>query len=148
MATQTPQPPYPLHDSVINLLDPEYVALYNQHVQYIQQVQYLSVEAARTSGLPIGAGPAQKCGSIKDFTIERKETDGPDILARVFTPEGTKPEDGWSVAIWYHGGGWVLGDINTENVVCSHMCSRAKCVVVTVDYRSDPNLSRISIQPP
>lgn len=134
------QPPYPLHDSVAHLLDPEYVALYNKHTQYLQQVQYLSVEEARTSGLPVGAGPAQKCGSINDYSIKRRETDGPDILVRAFTPEGTVPENGWPVAIWFHGGGWVLGDINTENVVCSHICSRANCVVVTVDYRSDTRL--------
>ncbi|GAB7349351.1 hypothetical protein MBLNU459_g8483t1 [Dothideomycetes sp. NU459] len=135
---QTPQPPYPLHPSVAHLLDPEYVTFYNQNTQYLQQVQYLSVQAARVSGLPVGAGAAQECGSIKDYEISRTETGGAGLMVRVFTPKGTVPEGGWPVAIWFHGGGWVLGDINTENVVCSHMCSRSKCVVVTVDYRLAP----------
>lgn len=45
-----PVPPYPLHESVVHKLDPEYVAFYNQYIINQQQVHYQPVSASRTSG--------------------------------------------------------------------------------------------------
>lgn len=52
MASQTsyPQPPYPLHDSVKDLLDPEYVQFYNQYLINAPQVHYQPVAASRVGG--------------------------------------------------------------------------------------------------
>lgn len=139
MASQSkagPQPPYPLHDSVKDKLDLEYVKFYNEHIFDKQQVHLQPVAASRTSGILIpGGGPQLPVGSTKDYTFSRSQTEGPDVAVRVFTPEGTKPEGGWPLMVYYHGGGWVLGNIDTENTVCSHLCARANCVVVSVDYR-------------
>lgn len=65
------------------------------------------------------------------------ETEGPDILLRAFTPLGQPPEtvNTWPVCFWFHGGGWVLGNIDTENVIATNLCNRARCVVIVVDYR-------------
>ena len=129
------QPPYPLHESVAPLLDPEYVNFYNKNTINMQQVHLQSVAASRLSGLPIGAGPMQPVKATHDYHIERLDSKGPPVMVRVFTPNGVMPENGWPVSIYYHGGGWVLGDVKTENVVCSNICARVPCVVVTVDYR-------------
>lgn len=135
-ADPAPQPPYPLHESVRDRLHPEYVAFYNQYIINQQQVHLQPVAASRTSGILIpGGGPVLEVGKTEDINIKRRETEGPDVPVRVFTPKGEKPEDGWPVFLYFHGGGWVLGNINTENAVCSNVCVRAKCVVVTVDYR-------------
>ncbi|KAI9041666.1 alpha/beta hydrolase [Aspergillus affinis] len=134
-----PQPPYPLHDSVKDLLDPEYVKFYNQHVINLQQVHLQPVEASRTGGVLIpGGGPLLDVGKTEDITIQRRETEGPEILLRAFIPKGEKPASGWPVMLYFHGGGWVLGNINTENPVCTNLCVRGNCVVVTVDYRLAP----------
>ncbi|KAK1141947.1 hypothetical protein N8T08_008270 [Aspergillus melleus] len=134
-----PQPPYPLHSSVKDLLDPEYVDFYNQHVINLQQVHLQPVEASRTGGVLIpGGGPLLDVGKTEDITIRRRETEGPEILLRAFTPKGEKPASGWPVMLYFHGGGWVLGNINTENPVCTNLCVRGNCVVVTVDYRLAP----------
>ncbi|KAL1983161.1 hypothetical protein VTN96DRAFT_411 [Rasamsonia emersonii] len=138
-AEDVPQPPYPLHESVRDRLHPEYVAFYNKYIINQQQVHYQPVAASRTSGILIpGGGPVLEVGKTEDISIKRQETEGPDVPVRVFTPKGDKPEGGWPVFLYFHGGGWVLGNINTENTVCSHVCQRAKCVVVTVDYRLAP----------
>lgn len=130
------QPPYPLHESVRDLLDPEYVAFYNKHVINNQQVHLQPVAASRTSGVLIpGAGPMLEVGKTQDLSIQRRATDGPPVPIRCFTPKGDTPAGGWPVMLYFHGGGWVLGNIDTENVVCSNLCVRGNCVVVTVDYR-------------
>ncbi|KAJ5925429.1 Alpha/beta hydrolase fold-3 [Penicillium verhagenii] len=133
------QPPYPLHESVRDLLDPEYANFYNQHVIDKQQVHLQPVAASRTSGVLIpGAGPMLEVGKTQDITITRRETQGPPVEVRCFTPKGEVPAGGWPVMLYFHGGGWVLGNIDTENVVCSNLCVRGNCVVVTVDYRLAP----------
>ncbi|KAG0646011.1 AB hydrolase superfamily, partial [Hyphodiscus hymeniophilus] len=134
-----PQPPYPLHDSVKDKLDHDYIKFYNKHIIDKQQVQYQPVYASRSSGVLIpGAGPKLEVGRTEDLKIHRRETEGPDVQIRVFTPTGEKPPSGWPVMVYFHGGGWVLGNIDTENVVSTNLCARASCVVVSVDYRLAP----------
>jgi acetyl esterase/lipase len=134
-----PQPPYPLHPAVKDKLDPIYTQFYTKHIQYHQQVHLQPVHASRTSGILIpGGGPKLPVGKTQDLSLHRRETEGPDIPIRVFTPEGERPKGGWPGMVYYHGGGWVLGNIETENTVCTHLCRRAGCVVVTVDYRYFP----------
>ncbi|KAF4119549.1 Acetyl esterase/lipase [Geosmithia morbida] len=139
MASTNPQPPYPVHESIIDRLDPEYAAFYNEHIIDKQQVHLQPISASRSSGVLIpGSGPQQKVASVRDYSVARKESEGPAVKVRCFTPEGDRPEPGWPVCIYYHGGGWVLGNIDTENVIASHLCARGKCVVVAVDYRLAP----------
>ena len=131
-----PSPPYPLHESVVDRINPEYATFYNKHLIDKQQVHLQPVEASRASGILIpGAGPQLPVGRTDDVRISRQESTGPDILARCFTPEGAAPAGGWPIMIWFHGGGWVLGDINTENVVATNLCNRGRCVVISPDYR-------------
>ncbi|KAH9908263.1 alpha/beta hydrolase fold-domain-containing protein [Xylariomycetidae sp. FL2044] len=143
MASQTtcPAPPYPLHDSVKDLLDPEYVKFYNKYLLNAPQVHYQPVAASRSGGgklIPGGTDPVP-VGKTVDFQLPRKESAGPDVPVRVFIPPGSPPSPaGWPVFQWYHGGGWVLGNIDSENSLCTNLCVQAKCVVITTDYRLAP----------
>ncbi|PWY79581.1 lipase [Aspergillus heteromorphus CBS 117.55] len=139
MPIPIPVPPYPLHPSVLDKLDPEYVAFYNQHVIDKQQVHLQPIEDSRSSGVLIpGGGPLVSVGRTFDLSIARQVSEGPEIPLRVFVPDEETPEDGWPVMLYFHGGGWVLGNIDTENPVCTNLCARGRCVVLTVDYRLAP----------
>lgn len=131
------QPPYPLHPAVLPRLAADYAAFYNEHLVDQQQVHLRPVEASRQSGVLIpGAGPLYPVARTEDFSIPRAASTGPDLKIRCFTPHGKKPAKGWPCLLYYHGGGWVLGNIDTENVIATNLCGRASCVVVSVDYRS------------
>jgi acetyl esterase/lipase len=133
------QPPYPLHESVVDRLHAEYAEFYNKHIIDKPQVHLQPVEASRSSGILVpGSGPLQKVASTVDYSITRAESEGPEVKVRCFTPEGTKPQAGWPALVYFHGGGWVLGGIETENVIATNLCARGKAVVVTVDYRLAP----------
>lgn len=137
----TAEPPYPIHPDILPLVDPQYVEFYNKYIINQQQVHYQPVAASRTSGVLIpGAGEPLKVASIKDYNFARKDSQGELVSVRVFTPSGEAPEGGWPGFLYMHGGGWVLGNINTENVHCTNWCARAKCVVVSVNYRLAPEI--------
>lgn len=60
-----------------------------------------------------------------------------DIPVRVYTPQPAVG-DAHGVLVWFHGGGWVIGDIETADSTCRALANRAGCVVVSVDYRLAP----------
>jgi len=59
---------------------------------------------------------------------------GHGVPVRAYAPGGT----GRPVLVWAHGGGFVLGDVETEDSVARALCNAADCVVVSVDYRLAP----------
>lgn len=60
-----------------------------------------------------------------------------DIPIRVYTPHAAVGES-HGVLVWLHGGGWVIGDLETADPTCRSLARRAGCVVVSVDYRLAP----------
>ena len=62
---------------------------------------------------------------------------GPDaeIKVRIYTPEGQGP---FPLFVYYHGGGWVIGDLETADASCRMIANRTESVVVSVDYRLAP----------
>jgi acetyl esterase len=57
------------------------------------------------------------------------------IPVRIYTPEGTGT---FPVYVNFHGGGWVIGDLETADAACRDICRTVGCVVVSVDYRLAP----------
>ena len=70
-------------------------------------------------------------------TVEGRVIPGPggDVPVRIYTPAGAGP---FPVLVWFHGGGMVLGDLDTADGTARHLCVGAGCVVVSVDYRLAP----------
>ena len=42
------------------------------------------------------------------------------------------------VLVYYHGGGWTIGDLDTHDVLCRELANGSRCAVVSVDYRMGP----------
>jgi acetyl esterase len=57
------------------------------------------------------------------------------IPIRVYTPEGRGP---FPIVVYFHGGGWVVGSIDSLEEATSKLANSAKAVVVSVDYRLAP----------
>ena len=57
------------------------------------------------------------------------------IPLRVYRPEGDGP---FPLVVNFHGGGWVIGDLDTADTVCRNLCRNTGCLVVSVDYRLAP----------
>lgn len=78
---------------------------------------------------------APEVGSVRD--LEAKGPAGP-IPVRSYRPLGSAATDVLPVLVYYHGGGWVIGDLDTHDVLCRQLCNQSACAVVAVDYRMGP----------
>jgi acetyl esterase len=79
---------------------------------------------------PRAAGP--EVARVEDRLIPGP---GVDIPVRIYTPTGSGP---FPILVWFHGGGWVVGDLETADPTARHLTVGAKCVVISVDYRLAP----------
>jgi len=70
---------------------------------------------------------------VRDFTVP-----GPhgDIPVRLYEPKGLAAPSG--LLVYFHGGGWVIGDLDTHDGHCRRMAAWGGCRVMAVDYRLAP----------
>lgn len=78
------------------------------------------------------AHPPEPVAQVADRTIP-----GPrgEIPLRIYTPFGAGP---FPLLVYFHGGGWVVGDLPMVDSICRTLANTAGCVVVSVDYRLAP----------
>lgn len=68
--------------------------------------------------------------------LDRKIMNGDrEIPVRIFRP---KHKDGLKILIFFHGGGWVTGNIDSYSKICANMANQTHRIVVSVDYRLAP----------
>lgn len=93
----------------------------------------MSPDEARAFGGALAdlAGPAPRMARSEDHDIE---TGDGSFRVRVLVP--LEPPSG--VIVYYHGGGWVLGNIDEYTTLGSKLAERTSCAVVLVDYRKAP----------
>jgi len=57
---------------------------------------------------------------------------------RAYRPAGTRKDEILPALVYFHGGGWVIGDLDTHDVVCRTLANGARCAVFSVEYRKAP----------
>jgi acetyl esterase len=98
----------------------------------------LPVEQARAvlKGLSLATGIARAdVHSSLDRNIP-----GPngEIPVRIYWPRARTEGESLPALILYHGGGWILGDIESHDAIARYLCRQGEVVVVSVDYRLAP----------
>ena len=76
--------------------------------------------AVESAQLLLGPGPA-----------------GP-VPVRAYRPAGARKDEILPALVYFHGGGWVIGDLDTHDVVCRTLANGARCAVFSVEYRKAP----------
>ena len=92
----------------------------------------VSPEEARANMLARPRPEGPEVAKVEDRTIANGNFQVP---VRIYTPAGSGP---FPVLSWFHGGGWVLGNLETADATARHLAVGAGCVVVSVDYRLAP----------
>jgi acetyl esterase/lipase len=88
--------------------------------------------AAISALIGVVAGPPPQVAKVEDRMIPGP---GGQIPVRIYTPAGAAP---MGALVYFHGGGWVVGDIASHDVLCRGLANGAGCVTVSVDYRLAP----------
>lgn len=77
-------------------------------------------------------GPVISVGRVDHQVIGTQEDE---ILLRIYSPEGEGP---FPILLYFHGGGWVIANMDSYDTSCRALCSEARAVVVSVGYRQGP----------
>jgi len=74
------------------------------------------------------------------FTTEDRSIAGPggSLPIRIYRPGPGRAGEARAAVVFFHGGGFYLGDLETHDHVCRYLCKRANLVVIAVDYRLAP----------
>jgi len=76
--------------------------------------------------------PKAELARVEDFTFPAR--DGFAIPARLYAPSKEK----LPLLVYFHGGGFVIGNVRTHDILCRELSRLAGCAVVSVDYRLAP----------
>lgn len=79
-----------------------------------------------------GRGEPPAPAEVRDFSIPGPAGKIPVRLYRA-SDRGDLP-----ILVFYHGGGFTIGSLESHDTVCRHLCAGADCIVVAVDYRLGP----------
>lgn len=74
------------------------------------------------------------------YSVENREIPGVvgTIPVRIYTPRELDKDAPLPILVFFHGGGWVLDDLDSHDPLCRYLCKQADCIVVSVDYRLAP----------
>jgi len=103
----------------------------------VSLVEGRTVEQARAenlAGVPVVCGPPRPMARVEELTIP-----GPagELGARFYVALGA-PRPPQPLLVYYHGGGWVIGDLDTHDGLCRFLAEHSGCRVLSVDYRLAP----------
>jgi acetyl esterase len=79
--------------------------------------------------------PAEQLHEVRDRRIP---VDGGDITVRVYTPRPAATGETLPIVVYFHGGGFVGGDVDTHDATARYLSKHADAIVVNVDYRRSP----------
>ena len=111
---------------------------------------YYAKVATAFPELPADAGPiairrqfqdvAREFAAPRPAGVDVEDTvlplDGRTLRARVYRPAGARKP--LPLVVYLHGGGWVVGDLDTHDLMVARFAADSHCAVVSVDYRMAP----------
>ena len=118
------------------MLDPQARALIDLMVQrQVPAMHTLTPADARRMYLERRAFTQPEPPAVAEVRALRTDSGVPLRLYRPLVPEAAAM---LPVLVYFHGGGWTIGDLDTHDVLCRQLCAAAGVVVVAVDYRLGP----------
>ena len=125
-----------VHDGIIREVKPDVAGMLEAMAELdLPSIESMSVEDARAfmeaSGAMMPPGP--DVGEIVDGTLPG--ADGSPLEYRLYRPATDGPHP---IAVYYHGGGWVLGSATSDDPLCRSLCVNSNSIIVSVNYRHAP----------
>jgi len=123
------------HDGVVNRLQLDVSVVLDLIASLgLPSLETMSVEDARMAMIAMAAGrpPGPEVGEVADGVLPGAA--GP-LEYRCYRPASPGPHP---ILVYFHGGGWVLGGLDSDDPFCRDLCARTRAIVVSVNYRHAP----------
>ncbi|KAI1380953.1 alpha/beta hydrolase fold protein [Hypoxylon crocopeplum] len=140
----------PLHPSIIERLDPAFAEIYMRYQASRLRADQVSFEVydgdreKYTFPTAKVAGEFPGVASNRIYKVPVSNPSG-EIAVQVYVPTldaiaaaGLKRDGLLPALVNYHGGGFVIGGLDSDESLCRKLCQRAGCIIVNVDYRLAP----------
>ncbi|MEB2645009.1 alpha/beta hydrolase [Pseudomonas canadensis] len=75
--------------------------------------------------------PKPESLQVEDFALAG-------VGVRSYLPAAPMPPDGWPCLLYMHGGGWVVGDLDSHDFICFELATALQVLVIAIDYRLAP----------
>ncbi|MEM6604652.1 MAG: alpha/beta fold hydrolase [Pseudomonadota bacterium] len=124
------------NDGIIRELKPDAQLLLEAIEQLgLPPIEDMGVEGARQFMIESGATvpPGPEVGEVLDGVLAG--ADGGELEYRLYRPATDGPH---RIAVYFHGGGWVIGNHTTDDPLCRYLCRNANVIIVSVNYRHAP----------
>jgi cation diffusion facilitator CzcD-associated flavoprotein CzcO/acetyl esterase/lipase len=121
------------HDGVIRSLQPDVARVLDALAEFgLPPLETLSVADARAVMAAVASTrpPSPEVAQVSDGVMP-----GLDLPYRLYCPAAEGPHP---LVVYFHGGGWVLGDLDSDDPLCRDLCARSGAAVVSVNYRHAP----------
>ncbi len=102
---------------------------------------YETLTPAQARAMYLAARPASQPEPPAIASAEPLVIPGPagDLAARLYKPLTLRQSGGLSPClVFFHGGGWVIGDLDSHDVACRTLADEGQLIVISVDYRLAP----------
>jgi acetyl esterase/lipase len=122
------------------VLDPDAAAVYKAF-QEAGRPPYETVGPVKARELYLAARPVANPEPPELESVGPVSIPAPHgaIPARIYTPKKLRKTDGLAPClVFYHGGGWVIGDLDSHDVVCCKLAHEGELIVISIDYRLAP----------
>jgi acetyl esterase len=91
--------------------------------------------AAYAASWDVLQAPASEVGATRDISVPVQDGE---LRLRAYRGKGTHPGERLPCLLFLHGGGWVIGNLESHDRLCRSLANMARCCVVAVDYRLAP----------
>ena len=123
------------HDGIIRSLQPD-VAMMLDFIADLDMppMETMSVEEARAFAVDTASQqpPGPEVGEIVEGSLPGASGD---LSYRLYRPHSSGPHP---MVVYFHGGGWVIGNLDTDDGFCRELCAQSGAIIVSVDYRHAP----------
>jgi cation diffusion facilitator CzcD-associated flavoprotein CzcO/acetyl esterase/lipase len=125
------------HDGVIRRMQPDVALVLDTLAEFgLPPMETLPVPDARAfmTAMASTRPPSPEVGEVTDAVMPGP---GGDLPYRLYRP-AVPAEGPYPLVVYFHGGGWVLGDLDSDDPLCRDLCARSGAAVVSVNYRHAP----------